>query len=185
MAKRPNPADDRLLVRFFPFLQLKAAESEVEGRPIYREVDMIEIRAPGDHTTVFTARAAPLYTDRFPIEWEAYRRGREAPMEGTPLSEWPAMPRTLAATLAAGGIKTVEQLAGVLDTDLRVIGPQGRQWRDKALAFIDSAKGAAAIQEYASRNQKLEDEVTRLKRQIEEIAAKTEKGEPKQMRMTA
>lgn len=163
--------------------------SEKFGRPIFDEVIFVEAISPGsrDSTPVFEverkyasemAHPEPKIGSKY-AEYRQYiddfkkAETSDQSLAGTPLVQWPEMNRTLVATLKANNIYTVEALANLPDTRLIVVGPDGRTWREKATAYIESAKGSAyatalAAQLEVARADKadLQAQVTALANQI-------------------
>lgn len=146
--------------------------SEQLGRTLYDEVIYCEIITPGsrDSTPVFelertfcpemnhpAPKVSVKYTElREYVEDFKKNEEIDTSLAGTPLTQWPEMNRSLVATLRAQGLYTVDALAGLPDSKLIVVGPDGRTWREKARAYIESAKGSAYATELAARVQSLE-----------------------------
>jgi hypothetical protein len=149
-------------------------ESEKAGHPVYREVDFITIRVPGDQLNIIKR---PLNEDdkkRFPRHWALFQNATDnSKVEGWLLEEWPAITRSIAFQLRTLGFKTVEHVANCTDGNLAKIGMacgmSPHTFRDKARAFLevanDSAKAQQAVVErdaMAQRIKDLEDTVARL-----------------------
>ena len=151
----PNPSDfdlnssskldEQLMVKFFYKEVQNKAASLKEGRPIFRQKEYIEIRIPGKRDAQACRPATYADIQRFPRHHDAFKKRVEAPTEGTPLSEWPVITRSLAEQLAFINVKTVEQLAAIGDAH---IGPimGGYGFRDKAKAWLERA-GAERVEE--------------------------------------
>jgi hypothetical protein len=168
--------------------------SEREGRAIFDEVIFVEVISPGSKGStpvfeverVFAAEAAQynLPKTRKNAKYEQYvdiiegfkrTEGGENPdgsMAGTPLSEWPALSRSMVASMREARIFTVEALANVPDEKLRVMGPGGRAWRDKALAFLDSSKDGAYASKLATDLENALADGADKDRQIAELSAR-------------
>lgn len=165
--------------------------SEQLGRAIYDEVIYAEVISPGsrDSTPVFELirvcapemnHPTPLYGQKyeeyktFIVDFEK-SEGSDASLAGTPLSQWPEMTRTMVAALKAQSIFTVDALAALPDTKLHVVGPDGRTWREKALAYVENAKNGAYATELASKLEtaltELNDERERAKLLAERVQA--------------
>ena len=125
--------------------------SEKHGRPIFDEVTYVEVITPGSNgaTPVFEVkrvfaaeakRSEPLFGSNY-AKYEQYvvqfEKGEgEAGMSGTPLSEWPEISRSMAASLHAMNIFSVEALSAVPDALVTRIGPDGRSLREKAKTWL-------------------------------------------------
>lgn len=161
--------------------------TEREGRPVFDDVTYVEVISPGSHESspVFEVRRVfdkelnfqelPLYG----IKWPTYKEfvakydnndEVDGSMAGTPLEQWPAMGRTLAASLKAQGVFTVDALAVLPDTRLLILGPDGRTWREKAKAYLEAAKGSAGATALAAQLSQRDDELADTRRQLAELA---------------
>lgn len=164
--------------------------SEREGRAIFDEVIYVEVIAPGSKgsTPVFEVERVfaeemnhpqPLrgiQYDQFKDMIEAFKKNDEidAKMTGTPLTEWPEISRTMAASLREAAIYSVEALASLPDEKLSVVGPDGRTWRTKAEAYLAAAKDSGYATAIAAENERLKVELDATKAQMAELAAQIE-----------
>lgn len=147
-------------------------ESEKQGRPIFQDMPFIRIMFPGDKTKVVDRPVTDADRQRFPNQYAAFERQGEQVQSGTPITEWPFLTKSQALEMKGIGIHTVEQLAGVVDGNLTWFG--AREYRDKAKAWLDAAKGDSAV-------------VSQLMAQIEALKADMEamREAPKRTRKTA
>lgn len=146
MTKAEGDVDKNLAVRFYKMPLKNESESDKAGRPIYDDVDMIEIRVRGDRHNVIIRPTRPGDKKRFRGIWKEYEEGVTAKVTGTPLAEWPPMSASMVEELKYLQFFTVEQLAEANDDVCsRVPGLVGL--KNKARAFIEFAKGAAPIEE--------------------------------------
>jgi len=169
--------DTGLYVEFYMEAELQSFKSEEEGRPIYEDVPYVRIMFPGDNTKKVVRPANMKGTDttpsdpqRWPKQWEAFKNQSVQANEGTPIDQWPPLSKSMALSLKAMNIHTVEQLAGVSDTALTWLG--ARDLREKAKAYIASATDSAAVLKLQSENQNLKDDIAALKSQFAELADK-------------
>lgn len=160
---------DGTLLRIYRDTAQNPFQTEQRGIPTFDEVIMVEVITPGATGSSPVHEVERVFFDknvppRRGARYEAYasqiedfkkREGDEAGAAGTPLKEWPEISRSLAATLRAQNIFTVEALAGVADSRLNAIGPEGRVWREKARAYIEQTKEAGAATRYAAENERL------------------------------
>lgn len=143
-------ADRNLAVRFYTAPLKDDAASTREGRPIFRDVEMIELRVRGDRNQVVQRPVRPNDIPRFRDAYRSFTDGLEARESGTPLSEWPIMTASAVKEMAYLGFHTVEQLAGASDTACgKVMGLTGL--KNKAKAFLELAKGNAPLEELQSQ----------------------------------
>lgn len=160
-----NKADQTLLVKFYyDSLPDKRATSE-QGRPMFKEVEIIDIRIPGQRDGVVRP-ATERDKARFPQHYTAFKNRTEAPVEGTPLAEWPLVSRSFADQLSFLNVKTVEQLAEMADNTHHQI-PGIQNYKQKAKDWLEYTKDDAIVS-------KLRDEVTERDEKIEELTGTLE-----------
>jgi hypothetical protein len=147
------------------------AESRKAGRPIFKDVEHIEILVPGDVKSRILRPASAKDRADFPRAYAAFKSQQVVAQQGTPIELWPQVTRGEALSLKAAGISTVEDLAEVHDGNLQKLGYGIREMRAKARAYVNQAKDTAAVQEMAVRNQDLEQRLADQQRQITELAA--------------
>lgn len=144
--------------------------SEDAGRPIYREVEKVRVHIAGDQKSVHVAKVTDIHRQRWPEHYEAFKKGLEAPSEGTPLAEWPLMTTSRVKELQHFKIRTVEDLAGLRDGALAGIGMGGRELQKQAKAYLDAAGDTAAATKLAKELSQRDDEITLLQTQLKELS---------------
>ena len=173
--KDPNAPKSPLVPLFYTEPVHMEFRSKQEGHPIYEDREFVRIFIPGNRGSVAVEPVGDEQKARWPKEYAAFKEGREAPLEGTPLREWPnsLMTASKAEELAFFHIKTVEQLAEVNDGQLQHLGMGARQLRETAKKFLEVARtGTAPLERLIAENFKLKDENERLQQQIAEISVK-------------
>lgn len=164
--------------------------SEREGRALFDEVIYVEVISPGsrDSTPIFEVKRtfAPemgLSQPKLGLKYAEYKQFIEdfeknaeidASLTGTPLAQWAEMTRTMAASLKAQQVYTVEALANLPDSRLSIVGPDGRTWREKAAAFIASAKDSAYVTTLAADLERTRQELAERDERIAALAAQVE-----------
>lgn len=155
-------------------------KSEQEGRPVFEDVPHVQILFPGDNTKkVFRpvdmtgSENKPSDPQRWPMQWAAFQAQAEQAQIGTPLTEWAPMTKSMAMTLKAMSIHTVEQLSEVPDHALTWLG--ARELRDKAKAWLLASTDGAAVMRLQKENTDLRADIETLKAQFAEMS-KNKKG---------
>jgi len=150
-----NP-DAALTVRFHrrpiqqPFL------SQKEGRPIFHDVDFIEIFTPGNSLNIIDTPVREEHKRRFPQQWAAFQNahGGDQREIGTALTAWPFLTASQAEEFKALKFFTVEQVANASDLQLQSLGMVGganpHVIRDRAKAYLSAAAGTAVPQAIAA-----------------------------------
>lgn len=139
------------------------AESEKEGRPIFREIPFVRIQNPGDRNNVLETKATDHYKLRYAREWEHFERGQSGLAVGTPLAQWPQITKSQVMEAQYFGVKTVEQLSEVVDTSIQKMGMGWMELRKKARDYLSAASGNAPITALQAENEKLRQDFEALK----------------------
>jgi len=159
--------DKRLFVQFFMTAVKNESKSATEGRPIFDEVPMVRIITPGSRD-VMVNKAMMVYQERFPVQWDRFQRKLTPAQEGTPLEEVPFLTVGQIAELKALNVFTLEQLAGISDTHSRhFMGCNGM--KQKAVAYLESAKSAAPITAMKMELEKRDAEIEVLRGQVAKL----------------
>lgn len=186
-----NP-DARLACRFYSRPVKMAFDSQAAGRPIFKDVDYVQIFVPGDSTSVLDTPAREDHKKRFPIQWAHYqnKHGGDAREVGTPLAQWPRITPAQAEELRALKFYTVESIAHASDQNLQhigmIAGMSPYALRDHAIRFLNVAAGdsvAAAAEakarELEEKNKALEARLAALEEKLTEEPEKRKPGRPK------
>jgi hypothetical protein len=156
---------------FFIESVIDPAASEKAGRAIYRDMERVRINVAGDQ---FSAAVHPVdagLIDRFEEAYAKWKRKGHVQVNGTPLAKWPLATPSFIKELEFLNIFSVDDLASVADVHLDRIA-DGRQWRDRAVAWLKSAKDGAAAAQYAAENARMRDEIADLRAMIEQAGVK-------------
>ncbi|WAL81317.1 chromosome partitioning protein ParA [Pandoraea sp. XJJ-1] len=171
--------DSRLYVEFTMEAIHQTAESEKQGRPIFKDVPHIQIHFPGDRTKkIFRPvkmeddMQGPADPRRFPKQWSAFEAQREQVQDGTPIEQWGPITKSQAMELKSMHIHTVEQLAGIADSNLTWLG--ARQLRDKAEAWLKQADNGKEAMRLQAENDQLREDMALLQQQMRDLAARVE-----------
>lgn len=86
--------------------------------------------------------------ERIPQSWlreyraayEHYKTTQENPEFGTPIKQWPSATPAQVAVLLNANLRTIEELADANEEAVARIGMGGRALKEKAKAWLDSAK---------------------------------------------
>lgn len=147
----------------------KTAEA---GRPICVNEERVRLFVAGDPYNQIVKPVDEAIKERFP---EQYKRWKEKHIEmhiaGTPIRQWSLLNPAQVAEFEAIKIFSVEALSQIADNNLmRTTGL--REWREKAKAWLETAKDSAAATRYVEANMALQAQVDEQKKQIDELVAK-------------
>jgi hypothetical protein len=131
------------------------SKSAAEGRPIFDDLVVVDIRYPGTRNYgTFPAtqmshwiddphtgeQRAISYAERFPRQYMQFMEQAEQTKSGTPLDFAGFLTEGKRAELRTQNIYTVEVLAMIEGTELKNLGPGGRDLKNKAQEYLDNSK---------------------------------------------
>lgn len=166
-----SKADENLAVRFYIAPVQDMEETAKQGRPIFRDTKMVEIRVRGDRNNIVVRPVREEDKRRFAGPWKAFESQEALVVDGTPLREWPMMSTSMVEELKYMGFYTVEHLANASDTVVGKFAGLGI-WKQKAKAFLELAAGGAPVSKLQKENEDLRSTNEMLKRQLDELSAK-------------
>jgi len=190
---RQDP-DDVLVALFKNHASLNNAKSVEAGRPIFDDIEVVEIRAPGAKDfKVFPATAFShwetdfhtgeqskvTYAERFRHQYQQFKAKEAQTKSGTPLEYAPFMSVGKCAEMRAQNIYTVEALAAIDGAELKNLGAGGRELKNAAMEYMAEAKSTAPnlqlqneLEQLRARNAILEEDNAAKK--AREAAAESE-----------
>jgi hypothetical protein len=95
--------------------------------------------------------------------YDAWREGREIPLNGTPLAAWPGITPEQAEIFRLTGIRTVEAVRDMTEMQRgKVRLPHARELQELARAFLDNSDAAKAAQREAAKDKQIADMAERM-----------------------
>jgi hypothetical protein len=177
--------DDAVVALFKDFAVKNEAKSVQAGRPIYDDIEVVELRYPGSknwcaypansfsHWGIDPQTGEQLkvsYAERFSRQYRQFKAHSTQTKSGTPLAHAPFLTEGRRAELRAQNIYTVEALASIDGVELKNLGQGGRDMKNAAMEYIaESQSGAVNIQMQAemealrAKNQAMEEDIAKLK----------------------
>lgn len=155
-----NPTDALVVPKFKNHVIKNDAKTKEHGRPMFDDMEVVEVRFAGDRNTisVFPAHAIcgeaqdengdthPItYAQRWPDQYKRFKANSQQIAAGTPLDELPFLTMAKRSELKALSILTAEALAALDGVPLKNIGQGGRELKDQAQAYLDKASGTADV----------------------------------------
>jgi len=179
----PRDPDDLLVATFKHHAIHNEARSLIEGRPIYEDVEVCEIRSAGSkdikifRSTDFCrwvddpftgSQRKESYAERFRHQYQQFKREATQTKVGMPLDVAPFLSDARKAELRALNVYTVEQLAAIDGAELKNLGPGGREMKNKAEEYIAEGRASAPnkqlvaeLEQLRARNVILEEDAER------------------------
>lgn len=144
--------------------------TEDAGAVRMREQEMVRIHVAGDQFNVASHPVSQDIIDRFPEHYKAWKDKRiDRHVVGTPLRNWPLMPSLRIAEFEAAKAFSVEDVAAISDANISRF-PDGRIWREKATAWLASAKDSGAAAKYAAENERMRETMGEMQKQMDAMA---------------
>jgi hypothetical protein len=165
-----NKGDNALFVRFRMHPKRDAAETEKQGRPIFKNVEYICIGAPGDKFNQVDRPSTPKDRQRFRRHYKAFKENAEDQSSGTPLSKWPLIDAAQVEELKYFNVRTVEHLALMPDGNIPNVGNISAL-KKHAVDFLAAAKSGAPLVQLRSELDKRDTLLAAMQRQMDEQAA--------------
>lgn len=130
--------ENQVFARFYRGQKTDFFQSQQQGVPVAKAVDMVEIRQHGERDSTLL-EVTEAEKRRFPHAWDQYQRGMEQVQDGTPLPVlFPKNPE-IVSTLQANHIWTVQALVAVADSSSASI-PFLFDYRKKASEFLEGVE---------------------------------------------
>jgi hypothetical protein len=166
-----------MLVRFY----FRAVESGTDesGIPVYSDVPFVQITM--DSSTTVDRRAKDNDFERFPDQYAFFLKTEEhyEPIENkVPLEMWPVCKPADVKSLAARGIRTVEDLAAASADKVKMMPPSVAVLVKSAKNYLSMAGGATKLtkkmDDLEAQNAELREEVSLLRMQLKAAKEKAD-----------
>lgn len=173
---------NNFIVRFYQEAKQLGHETEASGKPVFLDVDMVEISIPGDMNNNITREVTEKDKRQFSAQYEAYKRGLSPSVNGTPLEHWPLLTPAQVKNYKAWNFETVEQIAEMSDLYAGKIGMGVMAHITAAKAYLKNAKDSALSQKQALEIERKDQQIADLQRQINELGARLDESPTKRGR---
>lgn len=163
--------------RFFLMPVKNEVESKKQGRDIFEDIEVCEVRFSGNREKVIHAPAHEVFrTERdiagnvneityaiaYQPQYLAFKKGDAQVLRGTPTTSLPFLSPSKVLELKALNIHTAEALAALDGNNLKMLGMGGRELKVQAQTYLDNAAGSANVLQLASTNAALEARIRQL-----------------------
>ena len=163
--------DDHLFVKFHTQPLHNQKKSAEAGRPIYDDREYVSIMVPGDKCSIIDRPASPEDIQRFPKHYERFKTNAADQSTGTPLEHWPSLTRSQVEEMKYFGVHTVEQLAGMADTQTQQFRGMNTL-RTKAQQFLDAAADNAVNDRLNAELADRDNQIAALMQAVEDLKTK-------------
>jgi hypothetical protein len=160
-----------------PLFRMEAKQNKAktitEGRPIFDQVPFVTIISPGDNKNVPDTKVLDEHRQRWPRQWEAFEKGLEQPVSGTPINQWPVLNNAQVAELKALNIYTIEEVASLSDGGTQqIVGLM--TLKQQAIAHLATSKDDGVVYEALDKVEKLEEQMAAMLQENKELRAAVE-----------
>lgn len=167
-----------LFIEFYTEANLDENATRETGMETYKDVEKIKIQFVGDTKSVLVAPAHAMsydpeartqmtYAQRFPRHYAAFKEQNADLVDGTPLAELPGITASRIAEFKAKKVNSIESLAQMDGTALASLGMHGREWKNRAQAWIEKAKDGAVDSKLAKQNEALQGQLAAMAKRLE------------------
>lgn len=161
-----------IIPRFYE-VTTKTDQIDENGLPVFRTIECVELLIAGDKGNAPNKRVNDAIRQQFAEQyafWKAKKTNPDMIGDGIPLALWPVVPTEMVKALEYINVFTVQQLAGLTDAAISKPGAIGlRDMRDKAKAFIESAKSMAPIAALEKENSELRKRLDLMQTQMNQL----------------
>jgi hypothetical protein len=162
---RQFAGDEKLYKRFYKGFVPDEERSLLEGRPVFRDVVMIQILTPGNRDNIVDREAQPYDKVRFQQAWAQFQRGETEIGDGTPLAEWPLISKSMMEELKFFNFFTVEHLSAANEAAMSKM-PGLRELAMRAKTWLATVKDQAGVAKLAKESEEKEARIRALEEQI-------------------
>lgn len=167
-----------LFIEFFTQAEADELKTRETGLETYTDVEKVKIQFVGDPKSVLVAPAHAMsfdseartqmtYAQKFPRHYQAFKEQNADLVDGTPLSELPGITASRIAEFKGKKVNSIEALAQMDGTPLASLGMHGREWKNKAQAWLDKAKDGAVDSKLAAQNEALQGQLAAMAKRLE------------------
>lgn len=167
--RNPYVGDEKLPVRFYMGAVPDDAETARQGRPMFRDVECIQIFNSKDNVIDRPVRDTD--KKRWPGAYNAWKQSGdgEPGAVGTRLEHWPQMSRAQVEEYRYFKVFTVEQLAAMPDSTVQKIMGASKL-KQLAQLYVEAAKGEAPFQRLQAEIEKRDGQIAELTAEVRRLS---------------
>lgn len=163
--------DRGMVCTFYNDSQPDPIKSLEAGRPINRDVVMVTIHPPGERLNIVNRPAHGGDARRFPTQYAQFMQRQVQTPDGTPVSLlYPERP-SVAATLRAHAVHTMEQLADLSGPAIDSIGMGAQEWVNTAKKYLEMSNKGVTASVFRHEIETLTRENKLLAQQVQDLVA--------------
>lgn len=163
----PKAGDDKLAIRFFVKPMQDIEKSQEAKRPIFNDVEYIQIMVPGDRSNINQRPVSKGDKARFAAQYEHWKKTQAGELIiGTPLEAWGVLSLSQVEEYRYFGIRSVEQMADLNDGIAgKIMG--ATSLKQRAQNFVAIKKDEAPMARIQTELDKRDNEIATLTAALE------------------
>lgn len=161
------PAAGSTRVVFFSKAKLMPAKSKEAGHDVWENTDYVSVQQVTEKYPI-VLEAHQGHRQRWPNEYEAFLKGREAIPEGTPMNILMPGNEAMVNELRGMAIFTIEQMAEVPDSVVHRI-PFGTDMKNRARKYMEAMHGAQGFNKMQGELEKANARAADTERQLADL----------------
>lgn len=130
----------------------------------FQQREYLQLLIPGDAKSSPEHLVDDRLRKRFAKNYQAFKEGRELPVDGTAIEHWLGADDHMTLLLRSMHLRTVEHVAEMTDTVKSAIGLGGGELQKRARAYLDIQKDVKKADESVAKDNVIADLMNRLRK---------------------
>lgn len=163
--------DRNMVVMFYTKAVQNPQKSLQNGRPIFEDQVYVRIHPPGERLNIVDRPANGNDKRRWPVQWMQFHENREQTPDGTPIDLlYPDQP-SVAASLRASNVHTIEQCAELSALAIETIGMGAQHHVNAAKKYLEASQKGVGANQLRKELEERDGRIRTLEHQIELMRA--------------
>lgn len=162
-----DPLDQNLFVTFRNEVLIDESESLEKGTPVTQEKEFVKMVQRGSGKEIYDGIAKQDHINRFPEQYQRFKDNKSQDIvDGIGIEKLPGITQQQVVVCKYLKLSTVEQVAGMIDGEIKKLGDNGRTL---VKACRDFLTGTNSLKEKVTEQ---EDKIAKLEAMIESLQEK-------------
>jgi hypothetical protein len=169
-------SDRGLAAEFFIVDEYQPFQSALEGRAIYKQIEMIRMSVPGGKTDIIKqvtfqdSPDGPAHVNRFPEQYRRFKAQQEQVPNGTPLEMCKFIASHRVKELKAQNVHTAEQYSTLPDSIVQTLGMGAFKERELCVTYLgNDDEKTKRVSRALAENDALRGELEAMKQQMADL----------------
>lgn len=170
-----NYGGDNQIVLFYNKSVPNPAKAAETGRPYHEDVVFVRMHPPGERLNIVDRPVRQGDTQRFPMQWAQFQQNKQQTASGTPIELlYPEHP-SIAATLRANGVQTIEQCGELSGVAIDQIGMGAQQYCNDSKKYLEMAQKGVHHTHMRKELEERDSQIRVLNQKVESLSAQLDK----------